>query len=339
MSAKDHLDQATITVDLPHRTNPELTRAREHVREWCLSYGFMNSTTTARRFTDADPAKIVCYAYPEARGADLDVALDMMCFFAALDDCFESAFWRSPADGIPFIRTLTSLLHEDLPPASLSPIAAAFADMWRRSTAGMSSAWKTRAAHHWNQYMWAYISEATSRKRGFEPDLDSYLAMRRPVSGIQCCFDMLERTNHYEVPAQSWFHAHLRRLADLAMDICILCNDLASVTRDEVRGDTSNAVLVLMAHNLGRKAAERKVRKTISQLVEEFRTAHRRTRRLCEQLRLDEPGRRDTLRWTDELLEFAGANLAWQGEVARYGEASAPLADAHHMAALAHQSG
>jgi hypothetical protein len=337
MSRADRNADAVITVALPHRDNPEIGRGREHVHEWCEKYGVTGHATTLQRFADADPARIIGYAYPDARGADLDLALDMMCFFNAFDDCFESAYWASPAEGIPFVGSMASLLYTKQT-CALSPIAEAFCDIWRRSISGMSPQWAARAAHNWTQCLWGYISEGTARHRGPEPGLSDYLTLRRTVIGTAPCFDMLERVHRYELRPQIWFHRDIRQLSDTATDIVILCNDIASVAKDTARGDTANAVLLLMIQGMTRQEAEQRIGNCITELAATYQTKGQAISDLCDQLRLDETARLATMRWIRDVLEWAGANLAWQEEISRYhGKAKAILPDARHMATLAGQ--
>lgn len=325
-----------IYVELPYRVNPEISRGAAHVLEWCQAYGLADDPTTLQRFQDADPSLLASYTYPDAAGADLDLTFDMMCFFLAFDDAFESALWGRPAEGARYISTLASVLYDDgITSADSPPLTVAFSDLWRRSGIGMSQQWKGRSAYVWTRYLWGYITESTGRIGGPDVGIQQYLEMRRSVIGAAPCFDMLERVHHYELPAEVWFHGDIARLRDISADIMTLGNDVASVAKDKARGDNANALILLEAQGASADAARRQVADLTFQLVEEYRHIRNGLGVVCDQLQV-EPGMRDTIfRYADEILDWAGGNIAFQDKSRRYfGKAKAVLPNPEHMGKL-----
>lgn len=137
-----------IRTPLPHRTNPGIADGHQMTASWCYSCGITEETAvTWRRYREADPERIIGYCYPDARGADHELAIDMMCQFVATDDSFESTFWKDPGVGAGYLEAVSEVLYAKAPVDSgrfHAPLVKVFIPTWERSCEGMSPAWRER---------------------------------------------------------------------------------------------------------------------------------------------------------------------------------------------------
>ncbi|WP_424216478.1 terpene synthase family protein (plasmid) [Streptomyces sp. BI20] len=325
-----------ISVPFPHRVNPRIDDGRQMALDWCRACGITEDTdVTWRRYREADPERIIGYCYPDAHGEDHRLAVDMMCQFVATDDAFESTFWQDPGAGVGYLEAVSEVLHARTPVAprpSHAPLVRMFIPMWERSCRGMSPAWREHAARSWLDYFWGYLSEATST----DLPMRDYLELRRTVVGTSPCFDMLERAHHYELPERFRTHVLYRRLREAATDLVTLCNDVASVRKDQARDDASNAVLLLArARHLDVADARLRVVEMIHDRARDHHSSRQDVDRVCDLLYIEGKERAHCHRWAREVLEWVGGNLRWQGQIARYyGKARAVLPDAAHLAVL-----
>ncbi|WP_157229062.1 terpene synthase family protein [Nocardia brevicatena] len=326
-----------IYSNLPHRTNSEIDRGPQFVESWCKRYGVWDHPITRRRFIEADPARIVSYSYPDAHGPDLDLAFSMMNIYLAVDDAFESVYWNNAySEGARFIRSMVDVVvssAEDY--AHSPPLVRAFADVWRESRAGMSESWRARAAQTWCRYLWGYVMESIVQSRGLTITPDEYLLKRRWIIGTAPCFDMLERAHGYELPEVVASLEFIDEFRYLGADIIILCNDVASVPKDLHRGDTSNIVLLLSALGSSIEQSLTEVGDMIERKLQRYLSKRDELSDVLAALDLDEAEVSVVFRYVNEILEWCGANLDWQGQILRYyGKANALLADSGHMSGL-----
>lgn len=251
---------------LPGRRNPECARARADHLDWPRSLGLITTQAAAARHRKGNYADLAAGFYPSAAGADLDLGVDLMSWFFLFDDLFDGPRGNDPEQAAQLIDRVAAALDGPLP-EDAPLIAVGFADVWRRTCQGMSQNWCARSARHWRAYFSGYVEEAASRR--FNTPCDSaaeYLAMRRRTIGVQPTVDLGERAAHCEVPQRVFDSAVLTAMLVIAIDVNLLFNDIASLEKEEARGELNNMVLILMReHGWSR-------RRSIAQMQEEVRT-------------------------------------------------------------------
>jgi Terpene synthase family 2, C-terminal metal binding len=331
------MPQRPIPIDFTYQPNPDMARAQARIREWGRRYGVDQSEVTWKRFRATESCRLACYAYRHAKGADLDLAVDTVSTIFLVEEVFDSgALWTDPHRCAEFVKQMTAILNEPsvVPPGS--GLLEAFADLWRRSTTGMSTRWQVRAAQSWMRYLWGNVAEAVDRVRELALTLDSYLVARHGPIGFMPCMDMIERASGYEIPDRVWQLTDVQRLRELGCDVITLCNDVASFEKEMERGEPNNAVVLLMAAEGIRveEALARVVDKTV-QVCDEFQRVRERLTQTCELLRLNPDERRIMQLWVDDVENWLGANVGWQSVTPRYKPgAGRVLPDAEHSAAL-----
>ncbi|MFF4456638.1 terpene synthase family protein [Streptomyces goshikiensis] len=103
-------------------------------------------------------------------GATVDALVSRPEHLDAARELGAKDVWHIPADlPPPHLHGRTGhLLHRPpgTPPVRSSPLADAFADVWRRMAHGMSRRWQQRTAQHWIEYLAANLTEAADRQVG-----------------------------------------------------------------------------------------------------------------------------------------------------------------------------
>ncbi|KAJ7657695.1 isoprenoid synthase domain-containing protein, partial [Mycena polygramma] len=98
---------------------------------------------------------------------------------------------------------------------------------------------------NYDAYLGAVVDEASDRDhRQIRSSLDAYLALRRETGAVTCCFDLLLLQN--KIPAGLLKDSSLKHLETLGLDLICIGNDILSFNAEYARGDTHNAVIVVM---------------------------------------------------------------------------------------------
>ncbi|MEH0557629.1 terpene synthase family protein [Streptomyces sp. B21-101] len=147
------------------------------------------------------------------------------------------------------------------------------------------------------------------RRRGAVPrSLEQYLRMRRTSIGASPSLGMVERASRFEICALAYHQSAIQRLETLTCVIIALCNDIASLEKEEAQGDTYNAVLILYRFNgLTRDQTLDHVIAMVRDRAEEFHALRLQTPRLCEALELPPPERIAVSRWIDGARTWTAA--------------------------------
>jgi pentalenene synthase len=236
----------TFYMPIRSRRSPAYEQARDHHLNWPRRLGLITTEAAEERHRVADYADLAARFYPSATGEDLDLGVDLMTFFFLFDDLFDGPRGEDPALARQLTDIVASALDGPLP-GSAPPIAGGFADIWQRTCEGMSPRWRRRAARAWRGYLAGYIDEAASRHQHAPCDSASaYLAVRRHTIGAQPTVDMAERVGHYEVPESVYDSAIMSAMLQIAVDINLIDNDIASLEKEQARSEQNNIVLVLM---------------------------------------------------------------------------------------------
>src|SRR5207237_752081 len=130
-------------------------------------------------------------------------------------------------------------LRGDRPPPS-----AALADVWTRTTARTTAAWRARFIGHVGEYLAANAAEADNRRAGRIPPVAGYLRMRRHTAATALFFDLADALRAGS-PADPYAEAGLALLRGYADNVVAWFNDLVSWPKEVAGGDPHNFVLVV----------------------------------------------------------------------------------------------
>jgi pentalenene synthase len=230
----------------PGRRNPDFERARTDHLDWPRQFNLITTESAAQRHAAGSYAELASLFYPQASDDDLDLGVDLMSWFFLFDDLFDGPRGEDPVAAKELTDAVASALDGPLPDGS-PLIAHGFADIWRRSSEGMSPDWAARSMRNWRSYFSGYVEEALSRHHDLPINSSGeYMALRRRTIGVLPTVDLAERTQHCEVAQRVYDSPLITVMLLIAIDVNLMFNDIASLEKEEARGELNNLVLILM---------------------------------------------------------------------------------------------
>lgn len=302
------------------RRSPDAERARAVHLDWPRKLSLITTDAAAERHRKGDYADLACWFYPAATGSDLDLGVDLMSWFFLFDDLFDGPTGDDPALAKQLTDAVIAAVERPLDD-SYPLIAHGLADIWRRTCEGMSEDYRARAARHWRGYIAGYVDEAMSRQRAVPYDSGRYLAIRRKTIGVLPTVDMAERTSHCEVPKRIYESAVMSAMLQIAIDINVLFNDIASLEKEAARGEQNNLVLILMRENGWTQARSiAHMQKEVRTRLEQFELLESLLPQVYSSFDLNAEERDRTERFrTDGLRTVIRGSHDWHRSSGRYG--------------------
>ncbi len=246
---------------------------------------------------------------------------DVNCWFWYVDNLFDGPLFDRPAAAARLAEQMAEVVV-GLRSSDLSATATrALAAHWHSACEGMSWHWKARAAHNWASYLWANVTETADRAGDIGPTtLEAYMSVRRYSIGVAPSLDLIEPTCGFEMPDSAYYRPEIRWLRTLAADVILLCNDVVSLEKEETRGETFNAVILLQQQaGRSRNTALAEIVSLIQQRAEAFYATEARIPAMCDALDLSPRDRESTLRAAAGIHAWIGGFLEWQPCAPRYG--------------------
>ncbi|MFF7988910.1 cytochrome P450 [Kitasatospora xanthocidica] len=296
----------------PPRPPGELRAAADRHADWVLRHGLLTPAELPGYRAYA-LHELIGHSFPRARGAELDLLVDVLGWFTILDDRFDGTPGGRPAEAHALVDPLTAVLDgESTPPRG--PLVDSWRELWSRQSASMSPEWRARAAREWRACLATFPAEADHRARGTVParglGLADTMRLRRHGSCLYPFMNILERVHGADAPAALHAEPALHRLRANTADAATLINDLYSLEREERQSAAAfNTVLTLQrARGCTRSRAVRAVRGRVARL-----------RRENEDLRRELRHRHPAGRWyLDGTRELVAGVQAWTSTSDRY---------------------
>ncbi|MFJ8608055.1 pentalenene synthase [Streptomyces sp. NPDC093675] len=262
-------------------------------------------------------ADVAARFHPTATGDDLDLAVDQQSWFFLFDDLFDGPAGTDPDRVRELVSDVAGAFEGSA--SARHPLARAFADLWARSIAGMSEAWRARAAADWHAYLGGYVDEALGRGRQTLPRSSEHLALRTRTIGALPVLDMAERVGHYECPACALESPAVREMRRLAVEVVILDNDIVSVEKEEAVGHVNVVSLLEGEYGCSRAEAIDRMRAMVAERTERFIVVRRELPTLARGLGLDDRDRAALERYERDALQtlMRGA-YDWDQQAERY---------------------
>lgn len=261
------------------RTPAELSAATARHGDWALARGLLAPADLARYQSYALP-ELIGHAYPRARGAELDLLVDILGWFTILDDRFDGPPGRDPAEARAIVGPLLAVAAGRPTPVGgpLPHLLDAWRELWQRQTAPMSPEWRRRTAGEWRSCLETFLAETAHRAARTQPDLAETVRLRRHASCLYPFMGILEHVHGGEAPAALHRDPALHRLRANTADVATLINDLYSADREERQQVAAfNTVLTLQrVRGCTRARAVRSVGTRIARLTAESESLRRR---------------------------------------------------------------
>lgn len=230
----------------PTAVNPHAAAVQHDTVAWVRHFQLVRSDAASQRFHAAKFGWLAARAYPRADFDELALASHWNVWLFMLDDqCDEGGIGKDPARlGVLFASLLGILQRPptDPPPGAL---ASALHDLWRRMRARAAPAWRLRFIKDAADYFTACLWEAANRAAGRTPTVQDYIAQRPLTGGLITDVDLIDLTEHIDLPEAVRLHPTIQRLTSMANNVVCWSNDLISLAKEIRHGDVHNLVLAI----------------------------------------------------------------------------------------------
>ncbi|GGV02314.1 hypothetical protein GCM10010211_82050 [Streptomyces albospinus] len=308
--------------DIPDstRTNPHERDAEQANLAWLGDHGMLKSHAAVQRYRSWRLAELAARCWPSVELADLTLAVDFKSFYFLFDDQFD----RPGLAGVDHrIRTvcqeLCDVVHGRAAGEHQTPLVTAFTDAWRRAQVGMTPAWRSRTAHHFERYFCAQSYEALTHDTSPEPDLETYYAVRGGTAATESVLDMIERLVHAEPTGLLWHSPPLRLMRKTAAQVPFMTNDVYSYPKEAARGDAYNLVAVLRrTDGSSLPKATSQVEQTVRTSMRRFFNLHANLASVCADLSISRAQTEVVLTYGEGLADWLRGHNTWMTTTARY---------------------
>ncbi|TDD85193.1 hypothetical protein E1202_21730 [Saccharopolyspora karakumensis] len=283
------------------RIYPEVADIGDRLCRWAARVGLITTDADERRLRGAGFHEVTAMVLPDDPAEAVELYAQWITVLFHLDDEQDDDADRS-ADSVREVYAAITALMLGRPVLVGSPLMSAMADLWPRTTAGMSVRWRYRVVAH--------------RTAGTLPTPEEYPVLRRETNGM-FKFDVLESACGTEVPEPLVCSEAWKELCAASNDLTAWCNDIRSLAKESANAEPTNYVAVLRgAHACTEGEAISEVRRQILQRQKELDEAAAEVRDQPE----DQP---EELRarighLTDVIGHIPGGHASWLDTSARY---------------------
>ncbi|GIE95445.1 terpene synthase family protein [Paractinoplanes rishiriensis] len=245
-----------IDCPFPGAVNPHVSFAREHLASWVRNLGLVRETPALRRFDRADFAWFAAVVHPSADARRCALVAQWFAWLFLIDDQLDDGvFGTDLTAGRKMRQEMSAVLRGAEPD---SPALVALADLWTRTSAGTSAAWRARFAGHLDECLrQATEWEAANRVRQVVPDERTYIRNRRHTGAIYVCMDLIEIVEGVELAPEVVASADFAAALDAACNVVCWTNDFYSLEKERAHGEVHNLVYLVEHHRRWPSSAAR----------------------------------------------------------------------------------
>ncbi|MEU9168272.1 hypothetical protein AB0D34_10805 [Streptomyces sp. NPDC048420] len=301
------------------RLHPETSRVQESLLQWASFHGLFQDSRQRERFARSRFAHFAGYTYPRV------AALETVALWHGHNWLVDDILDQPRTDDAQAEGLAADLLAQV--PVNLTdrkepkgPLAAAAADLWRRTAPARSPAWRSRYRAHYRDWLALSLRARPHRQgRSALVSVPTYIRRRRLHSGAEMTFDLLEVGHDQELPeivAGSDLYGMVRFAAN---DAISWTNDLYSLPKDLAAGDSDHLTAVVRQARGGTwSEAAAKAARMVREATADFLTACgdlRAMRALYEVTDAEWEVAEDSL---EDLSLWISGSLHWHQNTPRY---------------------
>ncbi|MDK1347693.1 terpene synthase family protein [Streptomyces sp. 378] len=302
---------------VPDRMHPRAEHVGNRLAAWATRVGLTTGTAEDTRLRRSGFHLVAARILPDEGEADVELFAQWATWLFHLDDeQDEGVMGRSPQSVHATYTAIIAIIQgRPTPAAAHSPAVRALADLWPRTAARMSPAWRSRILDHVHQHRDAFLTQITHRQTGTLPTPEDYPGLRRDANGM-FMYDLVEVTCHTEIPPHLAGTSAWTELCAASSDITAWCNDVISLPREQANNEPTNYVTVLRhAHGCGEQEAVDQVRAHITRRLRDLREAERA---VLTEARQHKPGTDRLHRVVRIIGDMPGTHLGWILTSGRY---------------------
>ncbi|MFF9086720.1 germacradienol/geosmin synthase Cyc2 [Streptomyces sp. NPDC014991] len=233
------------------RLSPHLDRSRAHLVEWCHRMGILQEGVwDLDKLAAYDLALCSAGLDPDATPEALDLSAQWLAFGTYGDDYYPLVYGHRR--DVAAARLTTARLSLCMPvdgeraPAPADAMERALADLWARTTAGMTAGQRRTLRASVDKMTESWVWEVSNQLFDRIPDPVDYLEMRRSTFGSDLTLSMCRMGHGPAIPAEVYASGPVRSLENAAIDYACLLNDVFSYQKEiEYEGEIHNAILVV----------------------------------------------------------------------------------------------
>ncbi|MFJ4554652.1 germacradienol/geosmin synthase Cyc2 [Streptomyces massasporeus] len=314
-----------IRMPFPLQLSPHVDGARRRLRDWAERMGLL-----AEGVWDEDKLRAydlaLCSAGldPDATPEALDLSAQWLAWGTYGDDYYPLVYGHRR--DLAAARLTTARLSDCMPVDGAPPLPAnamerGLADLWVRTTAGMTPEARQTLKHAVNVMTESWVVELSNQLHHRVPDPVDYLEMRRATFGSELTLSLCRRGHGPAVPPEVYRSGPVRSLENAAMDFGCLVNDVFSYQKEiEFEGEIHNAILVVQTFfGCDYPTGLGIVHDLMSQRLRQFEhVVEHELPVLYDDFRLNGQARAAMATYVADLRNWMSGILHWHREVDRY---------------------
>ncbi|MGV9403155.1 epi-isozizaene synthase [Streptomyces sp. NPDC003674] len=276
-----------IEDSFPRQLHPYWPKLQEKTRQWLLEKRLMPADKVREHADGLCYTDLMAGYYTDASDEVLQAIADYSAWFFVWDDRHDRDIVHGRAADW---RRLRHRLHAalDAPQQHLGhpdPVVAGLADSVLRLFSFLPRTWNQRFTRHFHAVIDAYDREFHNRTRGYVPQVEEYLALRRLTFAHWIWTDLLEPSAGRELPDAVRKNPVYRRPALLSQEFAAWYNDLCSLPKEIAGDEVHNLGISLVTHQgLTLEEAVEEIRLRVERCVGEFLVAESEALRFADEL-------------------------------------------------------
>jgi 5-epi-alpha-selinene synthase len=230
----------------PSQINQHVDVLEKHALEWVLRFNLLKDELSYQRFRQAKFYWLAASAYPNCQLEELKIANDWLSWVFIWDDQCDVSDLRTKPEVLKdfhkrFIEILygAELVPDDIPPSH------ALSNLRQRILQRTTDQCFFNFVHSFEDYFDGCVQEAINREKGFIPDIDSYILLRRSSVGVKPALALVEICNQLEIPNFLREDNIFREITLKTINIIAWSNDIFSFAREMENGEVQNLVFLL----------------------------------------------------------------------------------------------
>jgi germacradienol/geosmin synthase len=344
----EEIRRAPITMPFTTTLSPHLDAARRHNLAWGREMGMLDAEPgfpvpgglwNERKLADYDFALCAAGIHPAASPDGLNLTTDWLTWGTYGDDYYPLVFGRGSDSGAARVATerfkLFMPLDDEPPPAPLTSLERALADLWQRTAGPMAPDARRQFRTAIEDMCESWLWEVANQKQNRVPDPVDYIEMRRKTFGSDLTMSLSRIGHGNALPDAVYRSRPVLSMEVAAADFACLLNDVFSYRKEiEFEGEIHNAVLVVGNFlDCGPQEAMDVVGDLMAARMQEFQhVTETQLPALFDEFALDDAARTALLGYAQELRDWLAGILTWHEGCHRYDEATL-LRDFPHVAA------
>lgn len=320
-------------VPWPARLNSNLDAARTYSKIWAKEMGILNTPSSEgslniwseEAFDKHDYALFCAYIHPETPSSELNLMTIWNVWAFYVDDYFLQVYKRpKDRDGAKkYLDRIPLFMTIDLSssPTPTNPMERGLTDLWLRTAATKSEAWRGRIIKSMRSLLQAFLWELDSMNQQRLANPIEYIEMRRQVGAALWSADLVEHAMFVEIPERIATVRPIQVLKNTFADAVHLRNDIFSYEREVLKdGELTNAVLVTERFlSVDTQRAVNLINNMLTSRLQQFeQTALTELTQMFQEYSLDSVEQANVLNYIRGLQDWQSGAHEWHIQTSRY---------------------